>query len=40
MLALAAIRERQPDLARSLFADLNREYPENKVFAHELSLLQ
>ena len=40
MLALAAIRERQPDLARSLFADLNREYPENKVFARELSLLQ
>jgi len=40
MLALAAIRERQPDLARALFADLNREYPENKVFAHELSLLQ
>jgi hypothetical protein len=39
MLALAAMRERQPDLARSLFTELNREYPENRVFAQELALL-
>jgi hypothetical protein len=40
MLALAAEREHQFDLARSLFADLNREFPTNPVFAHELSLLE
>jgi hypothetical protein len=40
MLALAAERERQFDLARSLFADLNGEFPANPVFAHELSLLK
>jgi hypothetical protein len=40
MLALAAERERQFDIARGLFADLNREFPSNPVFAHELSLLQ
>jgi hypothetical protein len=39
MLALAAEREGQFDLARSLFADLNGEFPTNPVFAHELSLL-
>jgi hypothetical protein len=39
MLALAAKREHQYDLARSLFADLNNEFPTNPVFAHELSLL-
>ena len=40
MLALAAKREHQLDLARSLFADLNSEFPTNPVFAHELSLLK
>jgi hypothetical protein len=40
MLALAAEREHQFDLARSLFADLNDEFPANPVFAHELSLLK
>jgi hypothetical protein len=40
MLALAAEREHQLDRARSLFADLTREFPENPVFAHELSLLK
>ena len=39
MLALAAEREHQFNLARSLFADLNGEFPTNPVFAHELSLL-
>ena len=40
LLALAAEREHQPDRARALLADLNREFPDNPVFAHELSLLQ
>jgi hypothetical protein len=39
MLALAAEREHQLDLARGLFTDLNGEFPANPVFAHELSLL-
>jgi hypothetical protein len=40
MLALAAEREQQFELARSLFAELNREFPTQSVFAHELLLLQ
>ena len=40
MLALAAERERQFDLARSLFADLNQEFPDQPVFARELALLK
>ena len=40
MLALAAKREGQFDLARSLFADLNQEFPGQPVFAHELALLK
>ena len=40
MLALAAEREHQFDLARSLFADLNGEFPANPVFAHVLALLE
>ncbi len=40
MLALAAEREREFDRARSLFADLTGEFPDNPVFAHELSLLK
>jgi len=39
MLALAAEREQQFDLARGLLTDLNGEFPDNPVFAHELSLL-
>ncbi len=40
LLALAAEREHQPDRARALLTDLMREFPDNPVFAHELSLLQ
>jgi hypothetical protein len=40
MLALAAEREHQFDLACNLFADLNGEFPANPVFEHELSLLK
>lgn len=40
MLALAAERERQLDLARTLFTELNREFPSNPVFEHELLLLK
>lgn len=40
MLALAAEREHQPDRARILFGDLNREFPANPIFARELLLLQ
>lgn len=40
LLALAAVREHQPDRARALLADLTREYPDNPLFAHELWLLQ
>jgi len=40
MLALAAEREHRVDLARSLFSDLNGEFPTNPVFARELSLLK
>ena len=37
LLALAALREKQLDLARLLFEDLHREFPENPVFASELA---
>ena len=40
LLALAAVREHQPDRARALLADLTREFPDNPLFAHELWLLQ
>jgi hypothetical protein len=40
MLALAALREEQPGLARNLFADLHREFPENPIFGQELAKLQ
>lgn len=36
LLALAALREKQPQLARSLFDDLHREFPDNPQFAREL----
>jgi hypothetical protein len=40
MLALAALREKQPGLARSLFSQLHSEFPENHVFASELAKLE
>jgi hypothetical protein len=40
LLALAAGREGRFDLARTLFEDLSREFPENPVFARELVLAQ
>ena len=39
LLALAALREKQPDLARSLLTDLTREFPGQPLFARELVLL-
>jgi hypothetical protein len=39
MLALAALREKQPGLARKLFGELHAEFPENDVFASELAKL-
>ncbi len=39
ILALAAERENQPERARRLFSDSNREFPDNAVFARELALL-
>ena len=40
LLALAAEREGQFDLARTLFNDLSLEFPANPVFASELALAQ
>ena len=40
LLALAAIREHQPDRARALFTDLTHEFPDNPLFVHEIWLLQ
>jgi hypothetical protein len=40
MLALAALREKQPGLARNLFSELHDQFPENRVFASELAKLQ
>jgi len=39
LLALAALREKQIDLARSLLTDLNREFPGQPLFARELALV-
>lgn len=39
MLALAALREKQPELARSLLAELHRQFPRNPHFASELAKL-
>ena len=39
LLALSALREKQPDLARSLLADLTKEFPGQPLFARELALL-
>jgi hypothetical protein len=40
LLALGYEREHQFDRARALLADLTAEFPENPLFAHELSLAQ
>jgi hypothetical protein len=40
LLALGYEREHQFDRARVLLADLTQEFPENPLFAHELSLIQ
>jgi hypothetical protein len=40
LLALAAEREGQFDLALRLFGDLSREFPANPIFARELALAQ
>ena len=40
MLALAALREHQPELARTLLGELTREFPTNPVFAHEYALAE
>jgi len=37
MLALAALRERNSDLARRELQELAREFPENPLFAKELA---
>ncbi len=40
LLALAALREKQPDLARTQLRELTAEFPDNPLFAHELAKLQ
>lgn len=40
MLALACLREHQPERARILFAELHRDFPENPVFTRELARLE
>ena len=37
LLALAALREKQPDLARMEFSELTAEFPQNPLFASELA---
>jgi hypothetical protein len=39
LLALAALREKQPDLARTQLRELAAEFPQNPLFMRELSLL-
>jgi hypothetical protein len=39
LLALAALREKQPDLARTELRELAAEFPQNPLFVRELSLL-
>jgi hypothetical protein len=39
MLALAALREKKPEVARVQFSELVAEFPENPLFAHELAKL-
>lgn len=40
LLALASLREKQTDKARTLLAELNAEFPANPLFARELDRLQ
>lgn len=40
MLALTALREKQPKLARKLFHELHSQFPHNHVFSSELAKLQ
>jgi hypothetical protein len=37
LLALAALREKNPDLARTEFSELSTEFPDNPLFARELA---
>jgi hypothetical protein len=39
MLALAYEREKQPEKARVLLAELSTQFPSNRIFAHELDLI-
>jgi len=39
LLALAALREKQENVARGQFTDLTREFPDNPLFARELAKL-
>lgn len=40
LLALAALREKQPEVARSQLRELVAEYPENPLFANELAKIK
>jgi predicted Zn-dependent protease len=40
MLALAALREKKPDVARTQLKELVAKFPENSLFARELAKLQ
>lgn len=40
MLALAALREKRPRMAREQFQELVDEFPENPLFASELAKLK
>lgn len=40
LLAVAALRDKQPDQARGLLEGLSREYPHNHLYASELSKLK
>jgi hypothetical protein len=39
LLALTALREKRPEVARTEFAQLAAEFPENPIFARELTKL-
>jgi len=39
MLALAAVREKKPGVARTQLTELVAEFPENQFFANELATL-
>ena len=39
MLALAAVREKKPEVARTQLTELVAEFPENQLFANELATL-